>query len=286
MTRQRPVYPAGIVLGILMALCATGVFQAVTTIIDPDTGYLLTADVISDPQNPTVQGVQLRQQPPGGTPTYETIPSSYDPIIDTQPVVAKGPGTDLVVVWSRHDGNDFELAMARRGTYGWEPLEILTDNSQADSEARATADVDDLVYILWWASGVGGPIVLQSFDTRTGVARGTAQRPFESSGGDTLRPKQTLFDETGGLDDPGIPTKGFSKASAYPCTSNPAAAPDHGVIRSCGGAAAWQVSSCQLVVGLQDASTGNWSQTLVDMSDLGATSPQNLAQVLADQRCP
>jgi hypothetical protein len=286
MSRQRSGYPAGIVLGLLMALCATGVFQAITTIVDPDTGYLLTADVVSDPQNPSVQGVRLRQQEPGGTSTYETIPSSYDPIIDTMPVVAKGSGTDLVVVWSRHDGHDFELAMSRRGTAGWEPLELLTDNSQSDSEARALADVDDLVHVLWWANGLGGPIVLESFDTRTGIPRGPAYRPFESQGGGNNNPKSTLFDETGGLDDPGIPTKsGFNKASANPCASNPSAVPDHGVIRSCGRAAAWQVTSCRLVVGLQDVSTGTWSQTIVDMSDLGTTSPQGLAQVIADQRC-
>ncbi|MGH9869268.1 MAG: hypothetical protein ACREAA_14030 [Candidatus Polarisedimenticolia bacterium] len=281
--------PRGIALWLGLLLLATGVFEAVTTIVDPDTGHLLTVDVISDPVNPALQGVRLSEQPPGGSPIYQTIPSTYDPIIDSNPVLAKSPSTDLVVVWSRRDGDDFELALSRR-TAGleWEPLTLLTDNYFADTNPRVVMGLNSDVHILWWANDAGGPVQLQSFDP-SGLPLGPPQRPFEPPAGSTpparRGPVETIDVDAGGLDDPGIP-KGFSRASAYPCLANPAAVPDHGIVTACGDPAAWQLTSCQLVVGVR-SSTGTWSQTMIDLSNLGSTAsdPRLLAQVIADQAC-
>jgi len=283
--------PRGIALWLCLLLLATGVFEAVTTIVDPDTGNLLTVDVVSDPVDPSLQGVRLREQPPGGSPIYQTIPSTFDPIIDSDPVLAKGPSTDLVVVWSRRDGGDYELALARRtvSALEWEPLELLTDNLLADTNPRVLMGIEDNVQVLWWANDAGGPVQLQSFHPVTGLPLGPAERPFEPPPAPTPTRRgliPSLHSDAGGLDDPGIP-KSYQKASAYPCLGNPSAIPDHGLLTACGSTAAWQVTSCQLVVGVRNPSTGTWGQTLVDLTNIGsgASDPRSLAQGIAEQGC-
>lgn len=288
MSMRRVNTPARLALGLSLLLLFSGVYQAVTTIVDESTGNILMVDVVSDPENPALQGVRLSELPPGGSVTSETIPNTYDPYADTDPALAMGPDSDVVVVWSRHDGTDFELALARRTpTLGWEPVNLLTDNLQADTQPRIAVDVDDAAHILWWGNGDGGPVYLQSFDPATGGPLGSRQKPFEppTSGGKRLT--VTYDGNAGGLDDPGIPTKSTYKASAYPCSENPAAVPDHGVILSCGRPAAWQVSACQMLLGVYDPATSTWGQTAVDLTNmnLASTTPSTLAQGIADSKC-
>jgi len=286
MSKRRLNVTALLAVGLCVLFQVSGVFEAVTTIVDPDSGDLLTVDVITDPIDPGVQGVRLRTQPPGGSTVSETIPSSYDQIVDSDPAIGVGPDSDVVVVWSRHDGCDFELALARRiPSYGWEPLSLLTENGQADTQPRVVVDGNDHAHVMWWGNDLGGPVYLQSFDPVTGDPIGPRHRPLDPPSGRRITP--TYDPDAGGLDDPGIPTKNGFKATANPCLANPAAVPDHGVMMSCGRPASWQVSSCQLTVGVYDTATSQWGQTVVDLSNVGlaSTSAQSIAQGIADYRC-
>jgi hypothetical protein len=280
---------AAIAIGLLVLI--TGLFEAATSVVN-ETGDILSVDVISDPYNPSIQGIRLVVQSPGGGITSENIPSSYDTVIDNSPALALNPAGGLVAVWSRYDGYDFELAMARRSaSTGWEPHVILTANTAFDTEARLLVDDTGAAHILWWGNGLGGPIYLQSFDLPSGQPRSSLQRPFEpptTTSGRMLNTDVTGGSYAGGTEDPGVPTKNSqSKASANPCLSNPSAAPDHGVVMSCGRPAAWQVTSCQLVVAVLSTSTSTWSQTVADLStvNMSGMTEQDLAQSIADSHC-
>jgi len=285
-TRFSVPVTAAVAIGLFLAL--TGVFEAGPTIVDPTTGCIMTVDVATDPLDPYVQGVRLRSQTSGGQVSYEFVPSTYDPIVDAGPAIALNPLGGIVVVWSRDDGSDFELSLASRTDSGvWSPDIQLTSNSKPDTEARVLVDANDLAHVLWWGDGVGGPVYLQSFGVVSGQPLGSSQRPFESptqGNGRKLLGSSELYDQVGGMDDPAAPT---NKASAVPCTSNPAAAPDHGVLMACGHPAAFQVTNCRLVLGLQEPSTGVWSQTVTDLTgvDLSSMSPRQIAQNLADHSC-
>ncbi|HKY31933.1 MAG TPA: hypothetical protein VJV23_05305 [Candidatus Polarisedimenticolia bacterium] len=285
MNTHRSNAPAGVAIAISLLLLATGVFEAVSPVVDPASGSRFTVDIVYDPANPSVQGVRLVEETTAGQLLTDTIPSSYDTVMDLGPAVALSPDGQAVVVWSRHDGSDFELAITRRHASGWVLHGTLTSNTTSDVEPRLLVDYTQTAHVLWWGSGLGGPVYLQSFDPSSGAVRSLRQQPFEPAG-KRLTP---YFDpDAGGIDDPGIPTKNANnKASAYPCPSNPAAAPEHGVVMACGRAAAWQLSACQLVVGVQDPFTSAWSQTVVDLSSANLTgiSPQQIAQQTADWVC-
>jgi hypothetical protein len=287
MSIRRPRIPARLALGLCLLFVCSGVYQAVTTIVDSNTGTLLMVDVISDPENPTLQGVRLSEQPPGGSLVSETIPATFDPYADIDPSLTLGPESAVVVVWSRHDGSDFELALARRTPgMGWHSFSLLTENLLSDVQPRVKVDAGDIAHVLWWGHDAGGPVLLQSFDSINGEPMGPVHRPFEPPAG-PKRLTPTYDADAGGLDDPGVPTKSNTKATAYPCFENPAAVPDHGVLMSCGRPAAWQVSACQLVVGVYDTATDSWAQTVVDLSNVGlsSTTPEAIAQGIADYRC-
>jgi len=58
-------------------------------------------------------------------------------------------------------------------------------------------------------------------------------------------------------------------------------------VMACGRPAAYQLSSCQLVVGVYDNIRGSWGQTVSDLSwrNLTGTSPRAIAQGIANARC-
>jgi hypothetical protein len=275
---------------LLVALCS-GFFQAATTVVD-QRGHLLTIEVVSNPSNPSVQGLRLVDRAPTGETTTETLLFTYDAVLDTGPNIAIDPADgEPVVVWSRHDGTDLELAMARRmpNSGGWGPLDQLTTNTTTDIEPRFIVAPDGAVHIIWWPQGLGGDVLLQSFDIFTGQPRGTPQKPLEPPPGSSSRLIQNSsggYNESSPGDDPGVP-RGSSKASANACLANPAAAPDHGALMSCGRPAGWQISSCRLLVGTLDAETQTWRQVYADLSkvSLAATSVRDIAQAIADSRC-
>ncbi len=288
MRRIRFSVPVTVAIAIGLLLVLTGVFEAGPTIVDPTTGVIMTVDVASDPVDPYVQGIRLRSQTAGGQVSYEFVPSTYDSTLDAEPAITLNPFGGIVVVWSRDDGSDLELFLASRTPSGvWSTDVPLTSNSTPDTQARVLVDGSDQAHVLWWGDGVGGPVYLRSFGVGSGQPLGPASRPFEPQTprtGRKLLSTSDPFDQVGGMDDPAAPT---SKASAVPCFSNPAAAPDHGVLMSCGHPAAYQVTNCRLVLGLQEPSTGVWGQTVTDLSlvDLSGISPRAIAQSLADHSC-
>ncbi|HEY3175908.1 MAG TPA: hypothetical protein VGK94_09160 [Candidatus Polarisedimenticolia bacterium] len=276
-------YRLAAAIALVVLALVTGASEAGPSVVTRD-GHLLTVEVESDPYSPTTQGLVVFDQSTAGTTTV-TIPSTWDPVIDQGPQMTLNPyDGEPVVVWSRQQGGDFELAMMRRMPGGdWAPFNILTGNTTNDIEPRSIVDLSEMAHIVWWPSGAGGPVFLQGFDVHNGGNNGPPQRPFEP-------PKRKLSssssgDSIGGAEDPG--TIGGSKASASPCLANPSAAPDHGVVLGCGRPAAYQLSNCILVVGVYDTTTSTWTQTWTDLSSapLDGTSIREIVQTQVDARC-
>ena len=267
----------------------SGLLEAATSALTLD-GHVLTVDVKSDQYNSSIQGLVVYDQSLSGT-SAETLISTWDPVVDQGPNIAMDPVEGQpVLVWSRQDGTDFELAMTRRLAGGyWEPFNILTSNTTQDIEPRAIVDADQYVHVTWWPSGSGGSVYLRSFDIRNGRAFNPAQKPFEGSAPKTkLNTSVTGGSSVGGSEDPGTIGGVSNKASAYPCLTNPSAVPDHGVLLGCGRPAAYQLSSCKLLIGIYDATSSSWGLTVVDMTNISTSKSQvrEMVQSLVDSRCP
>lgn len=267
-----------------------GVYEAGTTVIDPISGHILSVEPFTDPNDPSIQGIEFRDHDPAGQTISEEIPSSFDAIIDRSPTLALNPAGGVVVVWSRFDGNDFELVTARRENGFWSNHSFLTSNQTNDTEPRLLIDSTEKAHILWWGNGVGGPVFLRSFDPLTGFSLSPRWSPLEPMV--PKKPRSSTggigFNSLGGSDDPGVPTtSGSFTASALQCAANPLAVPDHGVVMSCNRPAAYQLSNCQLVVGVQDPATLIWNQTTANLgtADLSTTSVHEIVQTLADYQC-
>lgn len=266
----------------------SGLLEAATSALTLD-GHLLTVDIRADQYIPSIQGLVVSDQSLSGS-SIEMLASTWDPVIDQGPNIAIDPYEGQpVLVWSRQDGSDFELAMMRRRPGGyWEPFTILTSNQTQDVEPRVIVDGDETAHIVWWPENIGGPVYLRSFDSRNGHALGTVQKPFEGSSAKTkLNTSITGGSSVGGGDDPGLIGGIKLTAGNDPCLANPSAAPDHGVVLGCGRPAAYQVSGCKLLIGIQDAATTTWKQTVVDLSIVSTTKSEirEMVQSLVDARC-
>lgn len=282
MSWRRLISPARVTVVIGLLVLVTGFLEAGDIVIDPATGNVLTVESVYDPYDPLTQSIRLVSRSSSGQISTETIPSSFDQYADVDPVIALDPLGGVVVAWSRFDGSDFELAMVRRYPFGgWENHVILTLNTAQDVKPRMLVDQTGRAHILWWGNGAGGPVFLQSFDVFSKQPATGRHRPLEPP------PKRaSRMVSAGGQEDPGLPTL-TGAASALPCDRNPSAAPNHGVVMSCGRPAAYQLSGCQLVVGTEDGPDGTWFQTLTSLEymNLTNTSVREIVQTLADARC-
>ena len=278
---------ATVAVGALLLI--SGVFQAGTIVIEED-GTVISVDVASDPGNPAIQGIRVIEQAPGGAATSQQIPSCFDPVLDQSPSIALNPYGGVVVVWSRRQGADFELAMASRPPSGsWSQHALLTYNTTSDEAPAILVDGEETAQVVWWGNGIGGPVYLQGFSVASGQAVGSRHLPLESGTQPVRQNQSDSYWESGGLEEPGIPTANAPRrASAELCPSNPNAHPEHGVIMSCGRPAAYQLSACMLVVGIQNQSTGRGEQVQTNLSyaNLTATPARVIAQHIADMRCP
>lgn len=272
----------------LLLGASVGLFEAATTVVDPATGRVLMVEVISDPVNPAIQGIRYRERWPQGQTTAEDLADTMDEILDQSPSLSMNPAGGVVVVWSRHDGSDFEISLARREGGSWSGIRTLTSNTTFDTNPQVLVSSPDVAHIAWWGNGAGGPFYLQSFNVLTGAPVSPRYEPINVR---RLRPRVVSGDtnwDAGGMDEPGIPTtSGSYTASALACSSNPAAAPEHGVVMACGMAGAYQLSSCELVVGVRNVSTGAWQQTVANLStaNLQSTSVREIVQSIADYNC-
>lgn len=284
--RLATLITAALVLAVLVF--ATGAFEAGTSVLLQD-GHILTVEVDEDPYDPAVQGLVILDQSSSGT-TSQPLISTWDPAIDQGPNITLNPyDGQPVLVWSRQVGSDFEIAMTRRLPNGsWASIDILTGNQTNDIEPRSIVDPSEVAHILWWPSGLGGPVLLGSFNVHTGQAVGPLQRPFESGGtGRKLNTSTSGGESVGGGEDPGTIGGLTKQASANPCLLNPAAAPDHGVVLGCGRPAAYQLSDCKLLVAVYDPSAASWGLTSTDLSgiSLSGTSVREIVQTQVNVRC-
>lgn len=287
MKAPRSFTPTMMALTFIASLVLGGAHQAAVTTAH-HAGHKLTVKVASDPVDPSMQGLALVDEGPGGLSTTDIIPSSWDRTLDKEPSIALDPfNGQPVVVWSRQEGVEFEIAMVRRLPGGWGPIDILTHSGTSNASPRVMVDAAARAHIMWYPTGLGGPVYLQSFDVQNGRPLGPPQRPFQSPSQAKGKNRTTGGDQIGGGDDPGLIGGHSVRASANPCQSNPTAAPEHGVVMACGGPAAYQLSSCRLVVGVYDSATSAWVQSTTDLSrkDPAPTSVRGIAQSIADARC-
>ena len=279
---------AATVVALLFVSVMVGVFQADTTVVDPSNGRVIYVEVISDPENPSEQGLLYNEQEQGQT-SSEPINFTIDPIIDDSPTIALNPAGGLVMVWSRADGSDSELMLSRRENGYWTQPRVLTSNTTLDTEARVLVDALDVAHVVWWGNGEGGPFYFRSFNILTGLPIGLRQEPLLTSPNAPrpLRSGDGGYDEAGGMDEPGIPSSTGHSATALPCLDNPDAAPAHGLVTACGQPVAYQLSDCQLVVAVREPATESWRQTIANLSTapLSTTTVTAIVQSIADSQC-
>lgn len=266
----------------------SGLPEAATSALTLD-GHVLTVEIIVDQYSPSIQGLVVFDQSLSSI-SSETILTTWDSVVDHGPNIAMSPFEGQpVLVWSRQEGTDFELAMMRRRPGGfWEPFQILTNNQSQDVESRVIVDGNENAHIVWWPSGVGGSVFLRTFEIRNGRALGLAQKPFEGSGSkNKLNTSVTGGSSIGGSEDPGTIGGLNVRASADPCPANPAAAPEHGVVLGCGRPAAYQLSACKLLIGIYDATSLSWGLTVVDVTNVSMSQAptREMVQSLVDSRC-
>ncbi len=275
-------------LALLLVWVMVGTFHADTTVVDPS-DRVIYVEVIDDPENPGEQGLLYSEQTTQGQTQSETIEFTIDPVIDDSPAIALNPTGGVVVVWSRHDGGDFELMLARRENGQWTQPAALTNNVTFDTEARVLVGAQDIAHVVWWGNGAGGPFYIRSFNVLTGMPTSARQEPLWSPR-TTPRPLRSGvggFNEAGGMDEPGIPASTGNAASAIPCAENPDAAPAHGLVMACGQPAAYQLSACRLVVAVRNPANQTWRQTFANLATapLSTTPVTSIVQSIADSQC-
>jgi hypothetical protein len=273
---------------VALLLCAAmvGVFQADTAVFDPSSGRVIYVEVVDDPEN---QGLIYNEQTTQGQTSSEPIDFTIDPVIDDSPALALNPSGGVVMVWSRNDGGDSELMLSRRENGYWTQPLALTNNTKFDTEARVLVGAQDIAHVVWWGDGEEGPFYIRSFNILTGQPTGPRQEPLWTprTTPRPLRQGGTGYDEAGGMDEPGIPSSTGNLATAIPCLENPDAAPVHGLVMSCGQPAAYQLSACQLIVGVRDPATLSWRQTIANLTTvpLSTTPVTAIVQAIADSEC-
>jgi len=136
---------------IFLAMFLTSV-SAVTDKLSSD-GVLHSVEVIylsgSTDAAPKTYLAHTLQKPDGTIEKY-IIPQTGDSIGDIEPQLDLNPTTQQpVVVWSRFDGKDFEIAIASFDGVRWSQTKILTSNVYDDREPRITAENSNLIHLMW-----------------------------------------------------------------------------------------------------------------------------------------
>src|SRR5262245_20991527 len=151
------------------ALLSSVAVQAGRTIVS-SSGDLVDVEPVTSATDPSIRAIRVRTTTAAGQQIDELIQSTYDPTDDTGPSIALAPyDGQPVVIWSRFDGADYELALSRRSaTTGWPAHVLLTANSTNDSMPEFAVDSGDRVHVLWWGNGAGAPMSFESFSSITG----------------------------------------------------------------------------------------------------------------------
>jgi hypothetical protein len=274
--------------GIALAGLLGVAVQAGTTIVSR-TGDLVEVEVVPG-TDPSVQGLRIRTVRPGGQQVDELIESTYDLPADVGPAIALAPDDGQpVVVWSRFEDTDFELAMSRRSLEGdWPSHVLLTDNYSADTMPEFAVDSADRVHVLWWGGGAGAPLSFACFNSTTGEPVCPVEDPFAPRRVFRPRTSGPIEEGAGGLDDPGVITSRIL-ASNEACALNPGVAPEHGVVATCeiGRPAVYQYANCLLSVAIYDTRQSYWKITNTDLSTatLSGSAIRDIVQGMVDASC-
>jgi hypothetical protein len=84
-------------------------------------------------------------------PSSQILNPGGDDLGDGSPRFAIDPTTGApVVVWARHDGNDWEIVRSRWDGQAWTPVEALTDDELDQTEPRLHVDGDGTLRVSYW----------------------------------------------------------------------------------------------------------------------------------------
>ena len=263
--------------------------QAGTTIISR-TGDVVGVEVVPSTGDPSMQVLRVRTVTASGQNIDEVIESTNDAVPDIGPSISLAPyDGQPVVIWSRYDGTDLELAVSHRTASGfWPTHALLTANSGSDTLPEFAVDAADRVHVLWWGNGPGAPLSFQCFSSITGEPLCPLEDPFAPRR--IFRPRMPAPDPegAGGLDDPGVITSRVF-ASNEACALNPSLPPEHGVIATCelGRPAVYQYAGCMLSVAIYDWRLGYWKVTNTDLStaNLSGSAIRTMVQGMVDAAC-
>jgi hypothetical protein len=141
-------------LGTILAMASAGLAAGVERRLAAD-GTVHTITVEARPAT-AGGGTKLvhRIQGADGTITTLTVPGTDDPIVEADPtLVFSSTGGTAVLVWSRAEGGDYEIADSVFDRGAWSPApRILTANSLDDRKPMAIAAPSGTIQIFWKAT--------------------------------------------------------------------------------------------------------------------------------------
>jgi hypothetical protein len=134
------------------------------------------------------------------SPVTHLVPATVDTGFDAFPTLLLDPDTGRpLLIWSRHNGTDYDIVFSRLDRTGWTDPVTLVDSASDDVRPHAYPAFGNAIHLLWTNPGRGAGFGYGLFRTDTGEAvrlpePGAFDRRHRGS------PAQT----EGTVDDPGL----------------------------------------------------------------------------------
>lgn len=139
----------GVLAACVAVLAAVGAANASGPVVDSD-GTVHRLELHAFSQGNTVAGTEIVHvlQQPDGTEARAPVPGTADFAIEASPEIDVDPITgDLFAVWSRHEGTNSGILLARYAGGAWSTPTPLSDVSDHTTpQVRAAAE---LVHVVW-----------------------------------------------------------------------------------------------------------------------------------------
>jgi len=133
-------------------------------------------------------------------PVSHLVPATIDAAFDAFPTLVLDPDTGRpLLIWSRHNGTDYDIVFSRLDRTGWTEPITLVATAADDIRPHAQAAFGHGIHLLWTHPGGGSGFGYGLFRTDTGEA---VRPPEHGAVGrrDPSSPAQT----EGTVDDPGL----------------------------------------------------------------------------------
>ena len=192
--------------GLTCSLSMAGAHQAMFT----PKGDLVQVDEVGalPGSAPTALRVSI-QGPSGELPRISILPGTEDTAFDAYPALVLDPITgNPAVVWSRHNGTDYDLALSVFDGARWGNPIILNSNAGNQIVPRAFPAPGEGLHVVWNYPGDRSAFSYALFDTTTGAMLQGPERIDLRRKAPRMASRKTGgrggFVPEGGGDDPGI----------------------------------------------------------------------------------